>query len=299
MGVESVAELARTFENEVGGTPKAVRRWAVTLSDNTLAGTNYTATDIVTQCGVQTWGTDHPDLTFIKLRKVTINERFNDSPYHVEVVAEYGLVLGNELLTPTSRAAEWTFTGKPGSVPALFYFDGTTKKVLTNSAGDYFQGLTTQEAMFEATCKKNYTAFPSAQASATNSVNDATYFGGAKNTWQVTGGTINYVTELFNNTVVSYWSASWTLLYRQTGHNLLLPDVGWNFVSGGQKRRCMVFDFENSEWVASPNPMPLNGSGQQQTGSSLPVILPLNADPPGLRVNPEADFTTLFGTPPS
>lgn len=296
MGVVSHVELARTFENEVGGTPKGVRRFAVTLSDNTLAGNDYTLTQLATQCGVQTWGAAHPDASFIGLRKVTLNERYGDSPYHVEVIAEYGLILPSEVITPTSRDAEWSFTGKPGAVPALFYFDGTTKKPLTNSAGDFLQGLTTQEAMFEATCKKNYSTFPTAQASATNSVNDDTFFGGAAYTWQLTGGTVNYVTELFNNSVLSYWAASWTLLYRQTGHNLLLPDVGWNFVSGGQKRRCMVFDFENGEWVASPTPMPLNGSGQQLTGNSPPVILGSGS---GLRVNPEADFAALFGTPPA
>jgi hypothetical protein len=296
MGVESVVEMGRTFDNEVGGTPKAVRRFAVTLTSNTLAGTDYTASELATACSVQTWGSVHPDLSFIKLRKVTINERFNDSPYHVEVVAEYGLIADNELLSPTSRAAEWSFDGKQGSLPALFYFDGSTRKALTNSAGDYIEGLTTQEALFEATCKQNYTNFPSAQAVAVNAVNHATYFGTAAHTWQLTGGTINYVTELFNNTVTSYWAASWKLLYRQTGHNLLVPDVGWNFVSGGQKRRCMVFDFENGEWVASPTPMPLNGSGQQQTGNQLPVILGSGT---GLRVNPEANFTALFGTPPS
>lgn len=296
MAVASHVELARTFENEVGGRPKAIRRFAVTLSDNTLAGNDYTLTQLATECGLETWGTQHPDASFVGLRKVTVNERYGDSPYHVEVIAEYGLILPSESLDPTLRNAEWSFTGKPGVVPALFYYDGTTQKPLTNSAGDFLQGLTTQEAMFEATCKKNYATFPSAQASATNSVNNGTYFGGAKYTWQHTGGTINYVTELFNNAVISYWAASWTLLYRQTGHNLLLPDVGWNFVSGGQKRRCMVFDFENAEWVASPTPMPLNGSGQQQTGNSYPAILGGGS---GLRVNPEADFTTLFGTPPA
>jgi hypothetical protein len=52
----------------------------------------------------------------------------------------------------------------------------------------------------------------------------------------------------------------------------------------------MVFDFQNAEWVPSPNPIALNGSGMQNlTGN--PAILTR-------RVNPRADFTTLFGTLP-
>jgi hypothetical protein len=66
--------------------------------------------------------------------------------------------------------------------------------------------------------------------------------------------------------------------------------VGWNYLSGGQKRRAMVFDFENGEWVASANPVGLDGSGNQTSGQ--PAVLQR-------RVNQVANFTTLFGTPPS
>jgi hypothetical protein len=79
-------------------------------------------------------------------------------------------------------------------------------------------------------------------------------------------------------------------MYRQTGWVLQLPDVGWNYLSGGQKRRAMVFDFENGEWVASANPVGLDGSGNQTSGQ--PAVLQR-------RVNQVANFTTLFGTPPS
>jgi hypothetical protein len=88
---------------------------------------------------------------------------------------------------------------------------------------------------------------------------------------------------------VSYWQATAELHYRQSGHNLQLPDIGWNFLGGGQKRRAMVFDFENSEWIASPNPVGLDGSGGLTLG--VPAIL-------NRRVNPEANFSSIFGTPP-
>jgi hypothetical protein len=51
----------------------------------------------------------------------------------------------------------------------------------------------------------------------------------------------------------------------------------------------MVFDFENGEWVASANPVGLDGSGNQTFG--LPALLQR-------RVNQVSDFTELFGEPP-
>jgi hypothetical protein len=50
----------------------------------------------------------------------------------------------------------------------------------------------------------------------------------------------------------------------------------------------MVFDFQNAEWVASPNPVGLDGFGGQTLG--FPYI---NA----FRVNPQANLEATFGTP--
>jgi len=89
-------------------------------------------------------------------------------------------------------------------------------------------------------------------------------------------------------TKYTYWAAEWKLTYRQTGWVLKIPDVGWNFLVGGETRRCMVFDEKNAEWVASPTPMPLS-SGQQTAGR--PDIL-------DRRVNPARAFTDFFGSAP-
>lgn len=290
MGVVSAIELARTVEEELGGTSRAIRRFACVLDDNTLAGNPPTEPQIATACAIGTYGTSHPTMPAYNLRKITINERFGDSPYHVEVVAEYGEVNAQEILVPTDRDAVWSFEATPSQIAALTYYDGTTPRPLVNSANDYLQGLVTDESMVTATVKKNYAAFPSSQIGATNSVNsDSPYLGGAQYSWKVAGGNVVRSTEIMLNTTYTFWAAEWKLQFRQTGWVLQIPDVGWNFLQGGQKRRCMVFDFENSEWVASPTPMPLS-SGQQTTG--LPAILPR-------RLNPAANFTTLFGTPPS
>ena len=290
MGVVSAIELARTVEEELGGTSRAIRRFACVLDDNTLANNPPTETQLTTACGFGSYGTVHPTMSAYNLRKVTINERFGDSPYHVEVVAEYNEVNAQEILAPTARDAVWSFEATPSQIAALSYYDGTTLRPLVNSANDYLQGLVTDESMVTATVKRNYASFPSAQIGATNSVNsDYPYLGGEQYSWKVTGGNVVRSTEILLNTTYTFWAAEWKLQFRQTGWVLQIPDVGWNFLVGGEKRRCMVFDEKNAEWVASPTPMPLS-SGQQTAGR--PDILPR-------RVNPAANFTTLFGTPPS
>ena len=97
MGIASSTELARTFENELGGQPKAFRTWAVTLSDDTLQNNPTTHGAVVTALGLDNYGTAHPDIAnaYVGLRKVTVTERYSDSPYHILVVAEYGVISAN------------------------------------------------------------------------------------------------------------------------------------------------------------------------------------------------------------
>jgi hypothetical protein len=264
----------------------------LTLADNTLEGSPPTETEIISELSLDNWGTQHPALTFLGLRKVSITERFSDSPYHVQVVAEYGLVTANDLLAPIQRAAEWTFAAEPAQVPAFYYWDDEdARRPLVNSANDYYEGLTTEEQIVRATIKKNYANFPASQMQATNKINSGIYFGCPTHAWKVAGVNATYTIEAHNNVKHTYWATTIELLYRESLWNLRIPDIGWNFIdaASGQKRRAMVFDFQNGEWVASPNPVALDGEGAQS--SSFPYIH-------DFRVNSEADFTTLFGTPP-
>jgi len=181
-------------------------------------------------------------------------------------------------------------------VPALFYYDqpgnGSTKP-LTNSALDYFEGLTTDEAQCKVVISENRPTFPSALAIAlTNTINSSAWINGAIHCWKCQGITGELKFEEWGGEIVRYWAVKAEILYRQTGWPLQLPDVGFNFLGGSptQKRRAMVFDFENAEWVASPGPVGLNGSGAQTLGA--PAILVR-------RTHREVDFNAYFGTPPA
>lgn len=299
MPVVSTKELARTYEREVGRAAIVKRRIICVLSDNTTDNTPTTELAILaavfnvsefTIANSVLFGEPYPGLPAWKLRKFTINEGYEGSPYHTEVVLEYGLVRDEELLSPTARPAVWNFEGSTGEFPALVYYDGDTAYPLTNSAFDFYPGLMTTESVVLMKVTRNFASFPSSWYSANNSVNDATYFGCPEHTIRVAGIDTTYESEELGGSVVRFWKATATLAYRQSGHNLQLPDVGFNFIANGEKRRAMVFDFQNSEWVPSPTPVALDGSGGLSGGA--PEVL-------NRRVNPELDFLSIFGTPPT
>ena len=289
MPVVSTKELGRTFDAEIGKPSVLKRRWICVLSDNTLTGTPVTEDEIVAATGVGTWGTAHPLRSWFVLRKFSIREGFDGSPYHVEVTAEYGPMRVAELQAPTARPAEWSAEATQGEFPALFYYDGGTTKPLTNSANDYFPGLTTTESIVRATVKQNFSSWPFAWFAANNCVNSDFYLGCPQHTLRVNGITANLAFEESSTGTAAYYEATATLLYRESGHNLQLPDVGFNYIAGSEKRRALVFDFENAVWLPSPNPVALNGSGGLASGA--PAVL-------DRRVCPEANFGGLFGASP-
>ena len=124
--------------------------------------------------------------------------------------------------------------------------------------------------------------------------------GAAVHQWKCQGISGQQQVEVVNGVEIKYWSVTVELAYRQSGWNLLLPNVGWNYISqagtgNAEKRRCFVYD-ENKEKVASANVLALNDDGSIRfntdfTGSGAPTVL-------NRRVHPEIAFTPLFGTSP-
>jgi hypothetical protein len=290
MAVASYRELGRTIEGAIGESTVAKRRFVVILDDNATVSPTANL-DVVNAVGGGLWGVAHPEFSFLKLRKIVMNETFGENPYHVEVILEYAVLTTNQALSPLSRSSEWKFEVVSGEqIPALSYYDGTDRRPLTNSANDYFEGLTVEESLTRATITQNFASRPDAIIASFGYVNSDSFVGTNPYQCKHEGSTIERIEELWGNAIISYWKAESQVLFRPTGWNLQLLDVGFNYLAGNVKRRAMVFDFENGEWVASPGPVGLNGSGAQTLRA--PAILVR-------RTHREVNFNSYFGSPPA
>jgi hypothetical protein len=271
----------------IGASPEFERRFVVTLNNpDTNAGI------MVAAVGAQ-HGSAHPEVSAAKCREVSVTEAYEGNRYWAEVVAQYAIpTVGDIQLLPWLRPDVWKFQTQGVAVPALYYYDGTTQKPLTNSAGDYVEGLTVDEAQQKITITSNRQNFPSALAAAvTNCVNGDAYLGFPQNGVKVQGISGEQVIESVNGQDVRYWKITSELLGRQSGWDLLLPDVGFNYIEGGIKKRADVRGPDGDQ-VASANPIALNGSGGKQSGSTLPAILTR-------RVYKQISMSQYFGTPPT
>lgn len=292
MAVIGWRELARNGTHLLGGSPEFERRFVATLDNpDTNAG------DIVG--AIQCWhGSPHPEIAEAKCYDLTYNEQYEGNRFWTEIVAKYKFLTEGQdpTLLPWQRPDIWKFQTQGVAVPALFYYDDDTQKPMTNSAGDWIEGITADEAQQKVTIQSNRQAFPSALAAAvTNCVNDGTYLGFATDCVKVQGisgeQAVEKVTIGGVEQEVSYWKITSELLCRQTGWNLLIPDVGYNYIDGGTRKRAKVIG-PSGEEIASSNPVPLNGSGGQAGGGSMPAILTR-------RVYGRITMSTYFGTPPT
>lgn len=292
MGVAHHRELPRSNKFRFGEGRDLTRQFVVTHDG---VGQTTTASEVATALSLEI-GVAHPEYLDAKCIEIEYEENYEGSQYHSLVTAKYGLPNGgsDQLLSPLSRPALWTFTTQGATVPIFFYYYGVgngDQRPLVNSAYDYFEGLTGDEAQCKIVISQNFSTFPAALAIAlTNTINATPWIGSPLHCWKCQGisGELRY--EEFGGSAIRYWAIKVELLYRQTGWPLQLPDVGFNYLAGGQKRRGMVFDFENAEFVAAAGPIGLDGYGNQTFGA--PAILTR-------RVHREVDFNTYFGNPPA
>jgi hypothetical protein len=289
MSVHSWRELARTGTHLIGASPQFERRFIITLNDP-----NTPPQQLVDATGAF-HTSSHPDYPWALCFDLEYNEQYEGNRYWVELIAKYQIPVGSAVqanLQPWLRPDVWKFQTQGVAVPALVYYDGATQKPLTNSAGDYFEGLTVDEAQQKITIQANRQNFPSDLAAAvTNCVNNSAYLGFAENCVKVQGISGEPAVEQVNNQEVRYWKITSELLARQTGWNLLLPDVGFNFIDGGVKKRAFV-EGPDGEDIPSANPIALDGSGGKKSGGDLPEIL-------DRRVYRQISMGQFFGTPPS
>jgi hypothetical protein len=286
MSVLSFREvIGRTLSHRFGEPPNAERKFVLTL-DNTAP----TVAEVANAIGIF-HGSPHPEYPFMIMTDAQVAEG-SPSPFHAEVTYRYEVLNPDERdPNPLARPDIWSFSTGGAAVPALFYYDGATQKPLVNSAKDYFEGLTTEEGECRATINANRANFPLATAVAvTNTVNSGSYLGASAHHWKCIGISGQQQTEVVNDVEINYWAITTELAYRQTGWNLQLPDVGYNYLEGGEKKRAYVIDPDTNEKVAAVNPVALNSDGTLKAANQLPDIL-------DRRVNREVDFSSYFGTP--
>jgi len=288
--------LPRTFSHKFGESPTAERKVVVTTdapeSHQTLLNT----------VGIF-HGSVHPEFPYLLCTEGSVTE---PDRQHAEITYRYEVPQSgsqDSQPNPLARKDVWSFSTGGAAVPALVYYHGSgnnTRRSLTNSAGDFFEGAMTEEAEMRCSISGNRATFPiDIAAAVTNCVNSDNFLTAAQHQWKCQGISGQQQVEVVNGIEIKYWSVTVELVYRQSGWNLLLPNVGWNYIEGTEKRRAWVWSDPGAggtrEQIASSNPMPLLANGGLSTSS------PGESNPPIIltrRVHREIAFTPYFGTPP-
>lgn len=289
--------LPRTFQHRFGESPTAEIRYHATTDGPTPTQT------VLNTIGIF-HGAGHPEYSYLLCTEGSLNEL---DRFHVEVVYRYEVPAtgtADSDPNPLARADVWSFSTGGAAIPALAYYEGSGNgniKPLVNTAGDFFEGAMTEEAELRATISGNRLVFPvGLAAQVTNAVNSDAFLGAAAYQWKCQGISGQQQVEVVDGVEIRYWSVSVELAFRNSGWRLMLPNVGYNFISGSgsdrERKRAYVIDEETKEKVASSNPVALTADGglrlaSDLTTSGVPDIL-------YRRVHPEVAFQPLFGTPP-
>jgi len=284
MGIVKYTELATVSASRKFGEPPVFqRKWVVEVDDPTTP-----QTDIVNAPGVS-FLTPHPEAFYCLAMNASVSN-YSGSRWHYEVTWDYELPKQqNPDQNPLARPDIWKWTTGGLTVPALYYYDGSTLKPLQNSANDFFEGATTDISTLQASISGNRATFDYGLAQAVaNSINSDTYLGGPPGTWKCGGISGQPAVEVVNEAEIRYWQVEVSLEYRPDKWNLQLPNVGWNYLESGTKKRAYVVDPDTSERVPSSNPQPLNPDGTIKSGA--PDILER-------RVQRQVAFNDFFGQP--
>lgn len=273
MGVTAVRELAvRTASVTLPDRPRFERKFVVS------ADPGVTSTEVIGAVGITGW-TPHPEYPYA-LAKTFAVAPYQGSRRHWELTIGYEVPENPEQdENPLARADTWSFSVGGAQIPALTKYEGTTRKPLTNTAGDYFEGLTTLEAEVRASISGNRASFPLSQAVAyTNSINSDTFLGAPPHTWMCSGISGQQAMEVVNDVEIRFWQINVELVYRQSGHDLLLPNVGFNFISAGKKAPCWVWAIDadgnpTNKKVRASSVQKLQENGDIDTAAGPPIIL--------------------------
>lgn len=285
--VSSRETTGRSFSHNFGDKPTAERRFVLTLDS-----TDTPAQEIINYVGISHL-TPHPEYPVLKMLNASLTEA-TPTPFHAEVTFSYGIPEQEDAdPNPLERPDVWSFSTSAAAVPAYYYWDENTKKILVNTANDFFEGAQTEESEVRATIQGNRAQFPLSLATqVTGCVNNDPYLGAGQYYWKCAGISAQQATEMVNDVEIRYWQVTAELIYRQSGWPLQLPNVGYNCIEDGEKIRAYVLDPEDKVTrIACANPIALNQDG----------TIRLNAAPDILvrRTNKAIDFLPLFGLPPT
>lgn len=284
MAVLAVREVSgRGFTHRFGEAPTAERKFVATMD---ASGISVNA--VGAAIGIY-HGSPHPEFGFLTMTEANMTEG-SPSPFHAEVTFRYELVDPDERdPNPLARPDIWTFAAGGAAKAIADAFD--PQGAIANTAGDIIEGVTTEEDTLRATITGNRATFPLDQAlRVINTVNDAVYLNEPAHTWKCTGITGQQQIEMVNDAELRFWSFTTELSWRRSGWKLKLPNVGYNFLENGVKKRAFVIDPDTGERVPCVNPVPLNANGTlKPAGQEADII--------EFRVNSESNFDQFFGTP--
>lgn len=296
MAVLAVNEvLPRGYSHQFGGSPTASMVFIATLDGATPQQ------DVLAAVGYEL-GSTHPEFSFLECNSVEVTET---DKYHAEVSLSFFVrpVDAQEPgQLPWALPDVWTFSTGTGQEAATAHYptanDNAVTAPLANKANDAYEGLVKAVPELRATITGYRQFFPAGLATTlTGAVNSAAYAGGDPRTWQCAGISGTPERTTVGTQLVEYWQITAELIYRQSTHNLLLPNAGLNYLEGGvaaKKRRCWIID-ESGEKVPSAGPLALTDTGDlKQIGAG-----PYPPDILSFRIYPEYDFALYFGDPPA
>jgi len=289
MAVVSYREVVgRTLSHSFGESPSAERKFVATLDSP-----NTSTQEVIDTVGIGHLSS-HPEYGYLKMTTASVSEG-SPSPFHVELTYEYTVPDGDDpAANPLARPDIWSFSTSGAAVPAYYYYENNaTPRVLVNSANDFFEGAQTEEAEVRATIQANRSSFPlNLAVQATNCVNSDAFLGADPYHWKCAGISAQQVREIVDETEIKYWQITSELVFRQSGWPLQLPDVGYNYLDEGVKKRAYVIDPEDDVTkIPCASPIGLNEDGSiRETGTPRILIR---------RVHKEIAFFPLFGNPPT
>lgn len=296
MAVIDVNEvLPRGYSHMLGGSPTATMLFVVTVDGETPQAQVLSALGYALS-------TPHPEFSFLECNGIELTET---DKFHVEASLSFALPDPSQPepgSVPWSLPDTWTFSTGHAQQACTTHFPTANDNVLTaplvNKANDAYEGLVRIEPELKAVINGFRQKFPAGLATElTGAINSFPYAGGALHTWQCVGISGTPERTTIGTQLVEYWAITAELTYRQSTHNLLLPNAGLNYLENGmasKKRRCWVVD-ESGEKVPSAGPMALNDDGDmKQIGAG-----PYPPDILTFRIYPEYDFAQFFGDPPN